>query len=180
MRRALLFIACLCSASLMADQSDTRLNELFDVLQHDTDTLAIRRAENRIWEIWLQHPDADVDRLMSLGTQRMNQQRYNDALLIFSQIIERFPEYAEAWNKRATLYYLVGNHDASLADIEKTLALEPRHFGAISGLGMVYIQRHELAKAKQAFEDLLEINPHSPNAQQNLDIVNESLQFDII
>ena len=80
----------------------------------------------------------------------------------FNRLTESFPNYAEGWNKRATLHYVLGNLDASDSDIEKTLALEPRHFGALSGLGMVYIQRKELSKAKQAFEDLIEVHPNSP------------------
>ena len=163
-----------------SDQSDLRLNDLFGVLQQTDDANLIRNTENQIWEIWLQHSNADVEQLMLLGTQRMNYQRYTDALAVFTQIIQRFPEYAEAWNKRATLHYVVGNLDASIADIEKTLALEPRHFGALSGLGMVYIQREELSKAKQAFEDLIRVHPNSPNAQQNLELVTERLRINII
>lgn len=168
------------SGATYGDQTDVRLDDLFDVLQHTENFNEIRVTENEIWTIWLQHPNADVMRMMELGTQRMNYQRYNDALLIFSQVIENFPEFAEAWNKRATLYYIVGNFEASLADIERTLALEPRHFGALSGMGLVYLQRRELNKARAAFEELIKIHPNSPNAQQNLDLVNESLRFNII
>ena len=76
---------------------------------------------------------------MQMGIQRMNYQRYSEAMLIFNQVITSYPDYAEAWNKRATLQYLIGNLDNSITDIEKTLELEPRHFGALSGLGLVYI-----------------------------------------
>ena len=110
----------------------------------------------------------------------MNYQSYTEALAIFNNIVEGFPDFAEAWNRRATLHYIVGNYEASIADIEKVLALEPRHFGALSGLGMVYLQQEELSKAKQAFEDLIDVHPNSPNAKQNLEIVNESLRFNII
>lgn len=117
---------------------------------------------------------------MQLGTERMNAQAVSDAMLIFSQLIENFPDYAEAWNKRATLNYLIGELDASEADIMETLALEPRHFGALSGLGLVYIQRKELGKAKQAFEDLIAVHPNSPNAKANLDRIIEELRFGVI
>ena len=117
---------------------------------------------------------------MSLATQRMNTQRYPEAMLAFNQIVENFPNYAEAWNKRATLNYLLGNTDESIADIERTLELEPRHFGALSGLGLVYIQRKQLSKAKEAFEDLIEVHPNSPNAKQNLELVIEQLRFGVI
>lgn len=180
-RRAILLLTCaLCTFASYGDQTDARLDGLFEVLQDTTDINRIRVTENQIWGLWLQHPNADVERLMELGTQRMNSQQYNDALLIFTQLIESFPDYAEAWNKRATLYYIVADYDNSLADIEKTLELEPRHFGALSGLGLIHIQRGELQQAKAAFESLLKIHPHSPNAQENLDTVNEALRFNII
>lgn len=118
--------------------------------------------------------------LMLMGSERMNYQRYPEALVIYSRIVESFPDYAEGWNRRATLYYLVGNLDASIADIEKTLVLEPRHFGALSGLGMVYLQRKELGKAKQAFEDLVLVHPNSPSAQENLQRVKEQLELSVI
>ena len=163
-----------------SDQTDSRLDNLFSVLKQTENPGIIQSTENQIWTIWLQHPNADVEKLMQLGAQRMNSERYTEALTVFSQIIESFPDYAEGWNKRATLYYLAGNLDASVSDIEKTLQLEPRHFGALSGLGIVYIQRKELSKAKQAFEELIEVHPHSQNAQQNLEFIKERLRLDII
>ena len=162
------------------DQTDPRLDELFVTLKQTADGQVIRITENRIWSIWLQHSNSTVEDLMQMGTVRMNGQMYSEALLIYNRIIENFPDYAEAWNKRATLYYMVGNHDASITDIEKVLALEPRHFGALSGLGLVYIQREELGKAKQAFEDLIAVHPNSPNAQQNLQSVIDSLRRTVI
>lgn len=176
----LIFTVTVTVGTVSADQTDPRLNELFDALQRTTNLNSIRDTENEIWDIWLQHDNQDVMRLMALGTQRMNYQRFNDALLIFSQIIENYPEFAEAWNKRATLYFIVGDLDASLADIEKTLALEPRHFGALSGMGLVYVQRNELSKARQAFEKLISIHPHSPNAMENLRQVEASQRANII
>lgn len=163
-----------------ADQTDTRLEDLFHILQQTDRPAVIRSTENEIWNIWMQHPNADVEKLMQLGIQRMNLENYNEALVIFNGIIDSYPDFAEGWNRRATLYYVVGNYDASIDDIEKVLALEPRHFGALSGLGLVYLQRNELAKAKQAFENLVEVHPNSPNAKQNLETVTESLKFNII
>ena len=165
---------------LQADQTDPRLDELFGQLLVQTNDVTLREIESQIWELWLQHPNSDVERLMLLGTASMNSQAISDALIIFSQLVESFPNYAEAWNKRATLYYMLGNFDASIADIEKTLALEPRHFGALSGLGMVYIKQNELRKAKQAFEELVAVHHNSPNAKANLKAVNESLRLNVI
>lgn len=177
---ALLLVFCPAFSSSFADQSDERLNPLFERLARIEDPASIRATENQIWQIWLEHPNEDLERLMVIGTQRMNSRRYPEALLIFSQITENFPTYAEGWNKRATLYYMLGSYEESISDIEKTLALEPRHFGALSGLGLVYLQQEELGKAKQAFEDLISVHPNSQNAQQNLEYVNERLRMDVI
>ena len=179
--RLILFLTCfLASGLLHADQTDTRLDELFATLKDTENVRTIRITESQIWEIWLQHDNADVQQLILVGTQRMNAQRYAEAMVVFNRLTESFPEYAEGWNKRATLHYVLGNLDASISDIEMTLELEPRHFGALSGLGMVYIHRKELGKAKQAFENLIEVHPNSPNAKQNLELVEERLRFDII
>lgn len=165
---------------LHADQTDERLGELFALLKVTEDARTIQITENQIWQIWLQHDNDDVEQLMVVGTQRMNAQRYAEAMVVFNRLTESFPNYAEGWNKRATLHYMLGNYAASISDIEKTLALEPRHFGALSGLGMVYLQQEELSKAKQAFEDLIAVHPNSPNAQQNLELVEEQLRFSVI
>ena len=175
-----LLLLVLTTSLTHADQTDDRLDNLFATLQSTRDAREIRITENRIWEIWLQHANADVEQLMLVGTQRMNAGRYAEAMVVFNRLTEGFPDYAEGWNKRATLHYLLGNVDASIGDIEKTLALEPRHFGALSGLGMVYIQREELSKAREAFENLLEVHPNSPNAKQNLELVVEQLRFSVI
>lgn len=179
--RLFLILSISLAANLLhADQTDDRLSDLFAVLQDTNNTRTIRITESQIWEIWLQHANADVQQLMIVGTQRMNAQRYAEAMVVFNRLIESFPDYAEGWNKRATLHYVLGNLDASVSDIEKTLELEPRHFGALSGLGMVFIQRKELSKAKRAFEDLIEVHPNSQNAKQNLELVEERLRFSVI
>ena len=179
--RLLIILAIsLTSYFLHADQTDERLDDLFAALQEAENARTIQITESQIWEIWLQHANADVAQLMLVGTQRMNTQRYSEAMVAFNRLTESFPNYAEGWNKRATLHYVLGNLSASVTDIEKTLELEPRHFGALSGLGMVFIQRKELSKAKRAFEDLIKVHPNSPNAQQNLELVEEQLRFSVI
>ena len=168
------------SGLLPADQKDDRLENLFITLSSSSDKKVIRSTENQIWEIWFAHPNSDVERLMQIGVQRMNNNRQSEAMIIFNQLVENFPNYAEAWNRRATLHYIVGNFQESIDDIEKVLSLEPRHFGALSGLGLVYLQLDELRKAKQAFEDLIKVHPNSPYARENLRRVNEDLRLNVI
>lgn len=177
----LLLICSLLSLPVVqADQTDSRLDGLFRELLQADDAAMIRVLENRIWSIWYEHPNGDLERLMEIGTRHMNDRQFPEALLIFNQVIDSFPDYAEGWNKRATLYYMVGNLDASIADIEQTLTLEPRHFGALSGLGLVYLQQEQLTKARDAFRNLIGVHPNSPNAKQNLDFVEERLRMNVI
>ena len=179
--RILIVAALIFYSNLVpADQTDDRLETLFITLSSSSDKQVIRATENQIWDIWFAHPNSDVERLMQIGVQRMNANRQSEAMIIFSQLVENFPDYAEAWNRRATLHYILGNYQESIDDIERVLSLEPRHFGALSGLGLVYLQLDQLRKAKEAFEDLIEVHPNSPNARENLRRVNEDLRLNVI
>ena len=180
-RQYLLFVTLLSfPASMLADQTDGKLDDLFATLSSTSDLTTIRSTENEIWEIWFEHPNNDVEQLMQMGVARMNDNRQPEAMLIFNELIGSFPKYAEAWNRRATLHYLLGNYEESISDIENVLALEPRHFGALSGLGLVYLQINQLTKAKQAYEALIEVHPKSPNAKENLRKINEDLRLNVI
>jgi tetratricopeptide (TPR) repeat protein len=114
------------------------------------------------------------------GDRLMNAGYHGDALRVFTAVIDQQPAYAEAWNRRATLHYLMGNFAESVSDIDQTLKLEPRHFGALSGLGLVYLQQNNLLKAREAFESLLSIHPNSQAARQNLESVLEALRTQFI
>ena len=167
-------------SSVMADQNDARLNDLFEALAQTDDIALLTEVENRIWTIWYEHPNENVQSLLLTGIDYMNRQYATEALAIFNQIIQQYPDYAEAWNRRATLHYLLGNLDDSISDIDKVLELEPRHFGALSGLGLVYIQQQNLLKAREAFENLLKFHPNSPAGLENLKMVNEAFRLNFI
>ncbi len=103
------------------------------------------------------------------GIVAMTNQRLEDAITIFSEITQSAPGFAEGWNKRATAYYLNENYLASVEDIRRTLALEPRHFGAISGMGLIFLSRGDEAGALHAFEAVLAIHPHAPGARERVE-----------
>lgn len=178
MRRLITAFALLAfaAAPALADQDDPRLDPLFEKLQSTEDLEAALRAERSIWAIWLEHEDPEVEELMKVGTTAMNVGALDDALTIFDQMVEMVPGYAEAWNKRATVYYALGDYEASLDDIEETLAREPRHFGALSGQGLCHAAMDNLEEAVEAFEKALEVHPHARGAQTNLKLLEQALQ----
>jgi tetratricopeptide (TPR) repeat protein len=106
----------------------------------------------------------------------MTTQRFDDAITIFSQITESAPRFAEGWNKRATAYYLNDDLVASVEDIRRTLALEPRHFGAISGMGLIFLSRGDEAGALDAFEAVLAIHPHAHGTRERVEELRQLLR----
>jgi tetratricopeptide (TPR) repeat protein len=179
--QSLLALTCLvASLPVAGDQNDPQLNVLFEALTETDDSSLLAEIENRIWTIWYQHPDRDMQAMLVAGDRLMNTGYHGDALRVFSAVIDQQPRYAEAWNRRATLHYLMGNLAESISDIDKTLELEPRHFGALSGLGLVYLQQENLIKAREAFENLLRVHPNSPAGRQNFESVLEALRTQFI
>jgi len=154
-----LILAAALAGPAMADQKDERLDSLFDALQAAGSPMEAQQAEQAIWGLWLESKSPTVDLLMKRGVQAMNEGQAEPALALFNAIVELAPDYAEGWNKRATLLYLMGRLEASVADCERTLKLEPRHFGALSGLGMIYVQLEDEEKAVAAYKRALAVNP---------------------
>jgi len=158
-----------------ARQDDERLDGLFDRLQETSDVQEARLIEGLIWSLWFQSGDPEIDRLMEAGGEAMNAGLYVDALRHFDRVIERDPSFAEGWNRRATLYYLMGEFDASVRDIQETLAREPRHFGALSGLGLINSALERWDSAIKAYEEALRIDPHLAGARKNIDDLKKKL-----
>ena len=148
------------ATSAWGDQQDQRLNLAFAQLAKASSPQGVRVLESRIWQIWLEHPQPRINEMMRWGVEALNTQDYPTALKLFDSLVEAAPEFAEGWNKRATVRFLVGNYEGSIEDIRKTLALEPRHFGALSGLGMIHTNQERWFAAMAAFEQALRIHPH--------------------
>lgn len=165
----------LCAVPAAADQTDPRLPALFAKL-HDTDNLNIARlTEFMIWNIWGDSGEPTLDRLMEEGETAMGKEDFETAEARFNAVIAAKPDFAEGWNRRATLYYLSGNYPASITDIEHVLELEPRHFGAISGLGVVNMAMDHLTAARDAFERVLSLYPLNVPALENLKLIKMKL-----
>ncbi len=158
-----------------ADQKDPRLDELFAVLQTSSDPGELSAAHGRIWEIWTNNDDAELFALMEQGIVLMGRRRLGEALEVFDSLVDIAPDYAEAWNKRATVHFLLGNYADSVADVDVTLDLEPRHFGALSGLGQIELQQGDPEAALSAFEAALQVHPHLPGTRELIRQLRRSL-----
>lgn len=150
----------LAGAAFAQTEKAAMLDTLFAKLQTATDPLAIQSLEQAIWEQWTMVPDGPQRDLMRRGIAEMEQQELQAAAVTFTKLIELAPELSEAWNKRATVQWLLGNLPASIRDICETVKREPRHFGAYSGLGMIRREMNEPARARAAFELAKKWNPH--------------------
>ncbi|MCR9219737.1 MAG: tetratricopeptide repeat protein [Alphaproteobacteria bacterium] len=172
---ALLAVAAPAPAS--ADQADPRLDDLFRTLQGGELSFGEARGiETRIWGIWLETESAAAEVLLRDGMDAMRDFDLDRAEESFSALVALSPDFAEGWNKRATIRYHVGDYQGSIADIKRTLSLEPRHFGAMAGLGLVYDALGEPEPAVEAFERALELNPYMPGIAQRLDRMKQQLE----
>jgi len=158
----------LWSSPANARQDDPRLEELFSALSETEDYAEGKVIERSIWTIWLTSGSDTVDFLMAQGMNYMSQGAFTKSLTLFTSIIKIDPEYSEAWNKRATVLFLMGEFDASVEDIGRTLELEPRHFGALSGLGQIYDRQDIDASAISAFQKAVSLNPHMPGVKERM------------
>ena len=164
----------------MARQDDERLPALFDSLLTAAGAEEASEVENNIWGIWTDSGREDVNRLMARGIQAMRDRQFDVALESFDEVVQLDPKFAEGWNKRATVYWLIDDLAASMEDIHRTLVLEPRHFGAIGGMGLIFLARGDPTGALQAFEEVLKINPRSRAAQIRVQRLRSLLEGDSV
>lgn len=165
---AAVLMLVLWGTPVMSDQRDPRLGALFDRLRTTDDASEAARVEQSIWQAWTAAGDEKLDALMERGLRAMNAGNPHAALAEFDALVRAAPDFAEAWNKRATVHWLLGNHDESLHDIAKTLALEPRHFGALSGLAMIHEAHGRSFEAMEALERVRGIHPHVPHIAERI------------
>ena len=141
----------------------------------DADPLVRELAESAMWQVWSRSGDATIDRLFATGLEQMQARQGDEAVDTFSEIIRRRPEFADGWNKRATVYYLLGEYKKSLADCDEVVKRNPYHFGALSGYGMIYMQLDQPATALEYFEQALRVNPNLESTRQTIEILKTLL-----
>ena len=151
-------VLALVTAVTYADQA---LDEFFENLRTTTSEQEARDTERAIWAIWHNPGDESLRKLYRQGQNLMSAGRLTEAQNTFSELIIRAPGFAEAWNQRATAFYFSNDYDASLADIDHTLTLEPRHYGALFGKALIFTALTKYAKVAAALDEVERINPHA-------------------
>ena len=174
-RALALALLVLIAAPARADQTDPRLPALFERLRGTASDAEAADLRDAIWQIWFAAGDVEVDNLMEMGERAMAGGQLGLALAMFDAVIERRPEFAEGWNRRATVLYLGGAFDRSAVDVERVLALEPRHFGALSGMAQILKNTGNKEGALRAFQRVLDIYPMMRSAQSEVATLSEEL-----
>jgi tetratricopeptide (TPR) repeat protein len=152
------------------------LDFLFGALKAAPDEASAKHVEARIWALWLQTPSDTAALLMLRAKAAIDANKPDVALKLLDSVIKLRPEYIEAWNRRATLYYLKNDYARSLEDIQQVLIREPRHFGALAGLGMIMQDLGDEKRALEAFRKALAVNPHLDQVPERVKALTEKVE----
>src|ERR1700687_3831833 len=152
------------------------LDFLFGALKAAPDEASAKHVESRIWALWMQTPSDTAALLMMRAKAAMDAQQMDTALKLLDAVVKLRPDYVEAWNRRATLYYLKNDYAHSLQDIEQVLVREPRHFGALAGLGMIMQDLGDEKRALDAFRKALAVNPHLEKVPELVKSLSEKVE----
>lgn len=149
---------------------------LLFIALYDDDPLIRQLAENAIWEIWGRSGNDLHDRMYQRGVEMMKAGLYGGAIRSFTALIQLAPDFTEAWNKRATVYFIVGEDDQSIADCEEVLEREPNHFGALSGYGQLMLRKRDYQRALGYFEQALTVNPNMRGVSENIEAIKRLIE----
>ena len=174
----ILILSLFFFSNINAEERNDKLDKLFSKLKNTKDLSSAQVIENQIWEIWSIHPSDDrrgfrLTELLIQGTRLMDMRELSKAYEVFTKVITVESDWAEAWNKRATVLYLMKQYESSLADIEITLVLEPRHFGALSGQALNYIELNLYEKAIKSYKSAQKIYPLLDSAKKMIPELQE-------
>jgi tetratricopeptide (TPR) repeat protein len=152
------------------------LDFLFGALKAAPDAASAKHVEAKIWALWLQTPSDTTALLMTRARAAMDAQQLDVAQKLLDAVVKLRPDYVEGWNRRATLYYLKNDFTHSLQDIEQVLIREPRHFGALAGLGMIMQDLGDDKRALEAFRKALAVNPHLEKVPELIKTLTEKVE----
>lgn len=177
MRVVVAAIALLLAGPTWADQTEPGLGPLFEKLKAAREETEAVSTANEIWKLWFRYRDPAIEKLLQSAVTAKESGDMDRALELVNQVVRQAPDFAEAWNQRAIIYYNVGYFDASLRDVEETLKLEPRHFGALSGRGMCFLGLRSPDEALSAFEEALYVHPWLTTARTYAQTLRERAEI---
>ncbi len=165
---------------LNAEDRIIQLNRLFEELKIDK-TASVYVTEQKIWKIWSTHPtDQFLTSRLAEGSRLVKNKQLSKAIEIFTEVIDKDPAWAEAWNKRATVLYMLGDYKASQNDIDKVLTLEERHFGALAGQGLVNIELENYEKAIESYKKAQDIYPAMKSPETMIEQIEKLIKQQLI
>lgn len=164
----------------VAPEAETRLDTLFSQLKRERNEKAAERIAGRIWQEWNASGSASIDLLMQWSQKAIEEQKFDVALDFLDQVILLKPAYAEGWNRRATVHFMMRSFGKSMSDIERTLQLEPRHFGALAGMAQIMKESGSKELALDAYQRILAIYPMMRSAQNEVTTISEELAGEAI
>ena len=140
---------------------------------HDPDARVRQGAEGAIWQVWNRSGDRGTDQVFERGLRQMHNGDLPAAVETFSRVISMNPDFAEGWNKRATVYFLLGEDDLSLKDCAEVLKRNPQHFGVLSGYGQLYVRKGDLGRALDYFRRALTVNPNMEGVRNSIELIEK-------
>ncbi len=165
----LAFLSIVGALPAYADQNDPRLDALFTELRAETDLGKAQTIEDNIWLVWMQSGDSSIDQLFTRGRQALLSNDIETAVTYSTRVVRQAPNFAEGWYMCSTILYRIGDMELALRYAKKALALEPRHFPALMGIGVIHMQQHADEEAVAALRQALEVDPHLVQAQAIMD-----------
>ncbi|CAM5400976.1 hypothetical protein MAUB1S_06820 [Mycolicibacterium aubagnense] len=164
----------------VAQTREQRIDQLFTDLKHTRSPKSAELVAGRIWNEWNRSGSASVDLMMQWSQKAIEDKKFDVALDFLDQVVTLQPKYAEGWNRRATAHFLMKNYAKSMVDIEQTLELEPRHFGALSGMAQIMTETGRKQAALDAWQKVLDLYPMLRNAQDQVSKLSEELAGEAI
>ena len=176
----IIFFLTVSINSSIANDKNIQLDKLFNNLKANNISKSYK-AEQKIWKLWSTHPsDKRLTSMLAEGSNLVNKQKFDEAIIIFSKVIDLDPKWAEAWNKRATVLYMIGKFQKSQDDIDKVLELEERHFGALAGQGLVNIELENYEKAIMSYKKAQQIYPKMKSPKIMIKQIEELIRIQSI
>jgi len=173
----LTFVFLIFATNSNADQNSPQLDKLFEDLYKVQDLTQQNQIVSNIWSEWMKIDNPEYQKIMDMIPYFFQTRNYEEAIEALSYVIEQEPSFSEAYNKRATFYFMMGDFENSMKDIESTLALEPRHFGALDGMSRILISYQKFEQAFKVYEEMMSLMPNDITLHMKMDRLNK-LMFD--